>query len=93
MSSILEKKSLEVICEGRDEDIKKAVENCFVDMRKKVSSEISDPIISLSTKDVYLLEKSIEKKEEAFLYVFSKRVREINYLKLKITLDISYIKI
>ncbi|MFL8888769.1 DUF4312 family protein [Helcococcus kunzii] len=92
-NSVLVKNTLEIECSGVGESISYAVENAFKDMRKKLMEKIPYPIITISTEEVYLVNKRINKIEEAFLYFFSKRIREEISITLKVLINISYLKI
>lgn len=92
-NNVLSKDKIEVICFGKGENIDKAIEDAFRDMRVKVMEKVKYPIITLLTQEVYLLDKSIESKQEAFLYFFSKREVIEHIVNLKMVIDISYLKL
>ncbi|MGY3776368.1 DUF4312 family protein [Helcococcus sueciensis] len=90
---VLVKENIELECLGTADNINKAVEEAFKDMRKKIMEKIPYPIITISTENVFLVDKKVNKTEEAFLYFFSKRIREEISLKLRVKINISYLKI
>lgn len=92
-NNVLVHENIEIECNGIGDNVNFAVENAFKDMREKLVKKIPYPIITISTEDVFLIDKKINKREEAFLYFFSKRIREEIFLKLRLKIKISYLKI
>lgn len=80
-------------CEGVGEGEQEAVEKAFDSMRMQVKQKISNSIISISTDEVECLELRDESYEEAFLFIFFKRVRKQVYVKLKVHLTIKYLNL
>lgn len=91
-NNILEFNKLEIECEGKGETIDRAIENAFSDMRKKLVEIVKFPIITIKTDEVYLVDKKTNSKTEAFLFFFAKREILEEYLKLKVVVTISYLK-
>lgn len=92
-NNILEFSKLEIECEGTGETIEKAIESAFSDMRRKLVEKVKFPIITIKTEEVYLIDKKTNSKTEAFLFFFAKRENLEEYLKLKVVVTISYLKI
>ena len=92
-NSVLKTTSEIVVCEGVGEDLQGAVEKAFEDMRIQVKQKITDPIISISTDKVECLAKEDQSYEEAFLFIFFKRVRQKVLVKLKVHLTIKHLNL
>jgi hypothetical protein len=80
-------------CEGFGEDNQSAVEKAFESMRLQVKQNITSPIISISTDKVECLELKDESYDEAFLFVFFKRVRQKKQVRLKVYLTIKHLNL
>lgn len=93
MTNCLTVSLYECECEGKGETLQTATEAAFTQLRSKVSSQYPYPIITMQTKSVQLIEKQEETKKEAFLYVFAKRETVFRTIKLKIQVEVSYLKI
>lgn len=91
--NILKKNTIEIYCEGKGESENLAVENAFKDMRIKIVGKIKHPIITILTKEIYLIEKEENSKQEAFMYFFAKRMIKEIKIKLKLIVDITYLEI
>lgn len=89
--NILINEELEIICTGQGESVNKSVEDALNNMRSQIVQQISQPIITLTTERIELVERNDDVKKEAFLYFFSKRERKTINLKLRCFISVSYL--
>ncbi|WP_440896586.1 DUF4312 family protein [Amphibacillus sp. Q70] len=93
MTSILQSKMEWVEVTGNGETTHQAIEQAFKEMRKKIASQFKQPIVSMRTEDVVLIDTTKEERKEAFLFFFMKRKRVSWNIRVKIKLKIDYVLI
>ena len=85
--------ALTIDCIGVGETKQQAVEQAFVHMRSEVLAKIEDPIISLETNRVEIIDCKQESKQEAYLGVLFKRTREKYSITLKVFIEVRYLSL
>ncbi len=89
----LKTKQLEFEVKGIGKTKKEATEQCFLELRNKITQNFDFPIINMSTEFVELISIEKQSKKEAFMYIFSKREITFYNLILKIHVKIDYLSI
>lgn len=86
-------KELIIECSGTGETTQLAVEKAFVEMRRNVLEQIKDPIVSLDTNRVEVLDLQEHSKTEAYLGVFFKRENKSYTIQLKVYINVKYLSL
>lgn len=87
----LVKKELVVECNGIGETKQLAVEKAFSEMRMQVVDLVKEPIISLDTDKVEILDLETINKTEAYLGFFFKREKLSYSIKLRVYINVRYL--
>lgn len=90
--NILYSESKWIEVSGKGGTFKDAIENAFKEMRKSLSVHFDEPIVSMRTEDVVLMDSSKEERNEAFLFFFMKRKKKTWHIRVNINITIDCIK-
>lgn len=89
--SALQTITMDIQVKGSGETEDQAVEATFKEMRKVVTKDFQNPIVSIRTVDYIVNNLNKIEKDEAYLFVFMKRTRTTYEVDVTIKVEIDFV--